>query len=216
MAAEVLEVEHRGDGVAIVTLSRPDKRNALNTELRQAIIDALHEIAADDDAKAVVLHGSGGSFCAGFDLRELEAAADPADLFAHATTYHHVVYTFAKPLIAAVEGAAVAGGMDLALMCDLRVAASDSRFGQPQVRMGIPAAFDLVTTVLAGPVARDLCLTGRIVDAAEALDIGLVDRMVEPGASLETAIELAGGIAGSAGAASMKQAFVAAQPDLFT
>lgn len=216
MAAEVLDVGQRDEGVIVLTLTRPDRRNALNAELRQALIDTLHDLAADDDAKAVVLHGSGGSFCAGFDLKELEAAADPADLFAHATTYHHVVYTFAKPLIAAVDGAAVAGGMDLALMCDLRVAASDSKFGQPQVRMGIPAAFDLVTTVLAGPVARDLCLTGRILDAAEALDIGLVDRMVEPGTSLETAIELARGIAGSAGAASMKQAFVAAQPDLFT
>jgi enoyl-CoA hydratase len=215
MAAEVLDVEHRGDGVVVVTLSRPEKRNALNGELRQALIDTLHDIAVDDDAKAVVLQGSGGSFCAGFDLKELEEAANPADLFAHATTYHHVVYTFAKPLIAAIEGAAVAGGMDLALMCDLRVAASDSRFGQPQVRMGIPAAFDLLATVLAGPVVRDLCLTGRIVGAAEAREIGLVDRMVEPGASLDAAIELAGDIAGSVGAVSMKQAFVAAQPNLF-
>jgi enoyl-CoA hydratase len=105
--------------------------------------------------------------------------------------------------------------MDLALMCDLRVAASDAKFGQPQVKMGIPAASDLVATVVSGPAARDLCLTGRIVGAAEAVDLGLVDRLVEPGASLAAAVELAREIAASAGAAAMKRAFVEAQPDLF-
>ncbi|MDX2380939.1 MAG: enoyl-CoA hydratase/isomerase family protein, partial [Acidimicrobiia bacterium] len=109
----------------------------------------------------------------------------------------------------------VAGGMDLALMCDLRVAASDATFGQPQVKLAIPAVFDLVTTVVSEPVARDLCLTGRIIRAGEAARLGLVDRLVEPGASLVAAVELAREIAASAGAGAMKRVFVDAQPDLF-
>lgn len=144
---QVLEVAHHDGGVVVLTLSRPAARNALNAALRQALVDTVAELAADDTVAAVVLHGSGGTFCAGFDLKELAEASDPGAVFAHATTYHHAVYTFAKPLVAAVEGAAVAGGMDLALMCDLRVAAEDARFGQPQVRMGIPAAHDLLATV---------------------------------------------------------------------
>ena len=114
------------------------------------------------------------------------------------------------------EGAAVAGGMDLALMCDLRVGASDARFGQPQVKMGVPAAFELLKTVVSEPVARELCLTGRIIDGSEASHVGLVDRLVAPGDAIESALELDGEIASVAGAAAMKAAFVATQPVLFT
>ncbi len=215
MTAEVLEIQQRGDGVVVATLNRPDKRNALNEELRQAIIDTLEMLGAEDDARVVVICGAGSTFCAGFDLDELKAADDSAQVFAHATAYHHAVHTFTKPLVAAIGGAAVAGGMDLALMCDLRVGASDARFGQPQVKMGVPAAFELVKTVVPEPTARELCLTGRVIDAAEALDIGLLHRMVEPGRVLDEAVALAGEIAGVAAATAMKQAFVFAQPVLF-
>ena len=101
-------------------------------------------------------------------------------------------------------------------MCDLRVTSSDARFGQPQVKMGVPAAFELVRTVVSEPVARELCLSGRIFDASEAADFGLVHHVVEPGAAIESALALAGEIAGVAGAVAMKEAFVTAQPALFT
>jgi enoyl-CoA hydratase len=215
VSAEILLTEHRADGVVVVTLNRPDKRNALNSELRQALIDTLHGLSSDDDVKALVLSGSGTTFCAGFDLDELMAADDPADLFTHATAYHSCVHTFDKPLLAAIEGAAVAGGMDLALMCDIRVAGSDAKFGQPQVKMGVPAAFDLLKTIVAEPVARELCMTGRVFGAEEALDMGLIQRSVEPGNALDVAVALAGEIAGVAGAIAMKRAFVSAQPELF-
>ena len=215
MTDEVLDVQHRGDGVVVATLNRPDKRNALNEAMRQAIVEALCGLAADDDVKCVVICGSGGTFCAGFDLDELMAADDTGQLFAHATAYHHVVHTFDKPLVAAIEGSAVAGGMDLALMCDLRIGAADARFGQPQVKFGVPAAFELITTVVAEPVARELCLTGRIIDADEAKEIGLVHRLVETGGALDAAVELAREISAVAGATAMKHAFVAAQPELF-
>ncbi len=209
-------MERRGEGIALVALDRPDKRNALNRELRQAIIDAFDALGADDDVEVVVVCGSGGMFCAGFDLDELMAADDHDAVFAHSTSYHHAVHSFAKPLVAAIEGAAVAGGMDLALMCDLRVAATDARFGQPQVKMGVPASFELVRTVVPEPVARELCLTGRIIDADEATEVGLVNRSVEPGGALEAALTLAGELAAAKGPATMQQVLVAAPPELFT
>ena len=216
MTGNGLLIERHSDGVAVLTLNRPDKRNALDAALRQALIDTLHDLADDEEIKAVVLTGAGGSFCAGFDLGELMSAERPDEIIAHATTYHHTVYTFPKPMIAAIEGAAVAGGLDLALMCDLRVAASDAKFGQPQVKMGVPAAFDLVATVVPESAARDLCLTGRVITTTEATDIGLINRTVDPGGALAAARVMATEIASVTGAIGMKQSFVAAQPQLFT
>ena len=216
MSSHLLTVEHRGDGVVVLTLERPDKRNALNAELRQALIDSLLELAIDDEVRVVVLTGAGSTFCAGFDLDELMSAEQPAEVFAHANTYHEAVHTFAKPLIAAIEGAAVAGGMDLALMCDLRVASTDARFGQPQVKVGVPVAYELLASVVPGPAARELCLTGRVITSAEALAIGLVHRSTEPGAALDEAVTWAHEIADVAGAIGMKQTFVSTQPELFT
>ncbi len=215
MTTDVLIVESQVDGVAVLEMNRPDKRNALNAELRQAFIDSLAELAVDDGVKAVVLTGRGSTFCAGFDLEELATAPRTEDVFAHATTYHHAVHTFTKPVVAAIEGAAVAGGMDLALMCDLRVAATGSKLGQPQVKMGVPAAYDLVRTVVAEPVARELCLTGRIITSAEATEIGLIHKTVEPGTTRDEAMSWAQEIAAVPGAIAMKQAFISAQPPLF-
>jgi enoyl-CoA hydratase/carnithine racemase len=105
--------------------------------------------------------------------------------------------------------------MDLALMCDLRVASSSARFGQPQVKLGVPASFELIRSIVSEPVARELCLTARVIDADEALKVGLINEMVAPGAALDRAEALAFDIAEVAGAAAMKQMFVAAQSPLF-
>ncbi len=215
MNSQLLTVESRGEGVVVLTLDRPDKRNALNAELRQALSDSLLELAVDDGVRAVVLTGAGGTFCAGFDLDELMSAEQPAEVFAHANTYHEAVHTFAKPLIAAIEGAAVAGGMDLALMCDLRVASTDAKFGQPQVKVGVPVAYELLASVVPEPAARELCLSGRIITSTEALAIGLIHRSTEPGAALDEAVAWAREIADVAGAIGMKQTFISAQPELF-
>ena len=215
MLEEVLIVDRRDDGVALLTLNRPDQRNALSSALRQALIDTLGELAADDAVKAVVLTGAGATFCAGFDLKELFGADDQAAVFANANAYHAAVHTFAKPLIAAVEGNAVAGGMDLALMCDLRVGSETVRFGQPQVKMGVPAAYDLMVTVMAAPAARDLCLTGRIVEVDEAEAMGLIQRRCAGGEALACALELAAEIAAVQGSVTMKTAIVDTQPQLF-
>lgn len=211
----VLTTERRGDGVAVLTLDRPEKRNALNRELRQALVESLHGLGVDDAVRTVVLTGAGSAFCAGFDLDELMSSDHHGSVFADAEAYHHAVHTFAKPLVAAIEGPAVAGGMDLALMCDVRVASSNARFGQPQVKLGVPASFELIRSIVSDPVARELCLTARVIGADEALEIGLINEMVAPGAALERAEALAFDIAEVAGAAAMKQMFVATQPPLF-
>jgi 3-hydroxypropionyl-coenzyme A dehydratase len=214
MSESPLRVE-QADGVLHLTLDRPAKRNALSAELRQCLVDTLGAAATDDSVGAVVLSGAGGSFCAGFDLDELAATADPAALFTEANLYHHTVHTFPKPIVAAIEGFAVAGGFDLALMCDLRVTGDEATFGHPQVRHGIPTNFELLASVIAGPAARDLCLTGRRVDAAQALQLGLAHRVVPAGDAVDAALALAADIAGLSGSIAMKQAFLAHQPDLF-
>ena len=190
-------LEARIGPVLHLTLNRPERRNALSTELRARLVERLDAAAADDEVAVVVLSGAGDMFCAGFDLKELEAAEDPLALFADSATYHRAVEEFPKPLVAAVHGRAVAGGFDLALMCDMRVATTDSAFGQTQVRQGIPALFELVAKVIGDPAARDLCLTGRLVDAAEAKDLGIVQRLVEPATHfVEETMALAADIAG--------------------
>lgn len=208
-------LENRRDGVLHLTLNRPAKRNALSAELRDRITDALDAAANDDSVGAVLLSGAGDHFCAGFDLDEITHAADPAAVFSDAGRYHHRVHMFAKPIIVAVAGSAVAGGLDLALMCDLRVASTDARLGQPQVRHGIPASYELLAGIVGDPFARDLCLTGRIVDADEAQRRGLVHRVVAPDQLIESARQLAADIA-STPAAGMKWQFVEHQTDLFS
>jgi enoyl-CoA hydratase/carnithine racemase len=127
------------------------------------------------------------------------------------------VYTFAKPLIAAVNGPALGGGCDLAAMCDFRLAATSASFAQPQVRFGAAAAYDLMRAVLGTGVAREMCLTSRSYDAQEALAIGLVNRVVEPGELLDVAVTMAREIAGlpEGMPESAKRGFVVNQPRLF-
>ncbi len=203
------------DGVLHLQLDRPAKRNALSAELRHLLTDALDRAATDDDVRVVVISGAGGGFCAGFDLKEIAAAPDPLAVFAEANAYHRAVHTFPKPIIAAINGAAVAGGLDLALMCDLRVAGTDALLGQPQVRQGIPATHDLLASIVGDSHARDLCLTGRTVDATEALRIGLVSRVTEPDETVATALALAADLASLPAAAVTKQQFLADQPEVF-
>jgi enoyl-CoA hydratase len=210
-----LRTEVKGDGVVLLTLDRPDRRNALNAELRGLLADTLARLATDESCRVVVLAGNGPTFCAGFDLDEIRAAASLETLFAEADAYHHAVYSFPKPIIAAIHGPAVAGGMDLALMCDLRIAGVEATFGQPQVKAGIPAAFDLVASVVAEPIARDICLTGRLFGATEALSMGMVNHLAEGDDLIEAALALATEIASSPASAAAKAQFLASQPQLF-
>ena len=202
------------DHIARITLNRPDKRNALSTALRQEIVSCLEELEGGDGG-AVVLTGAGSSFCAGFDLSEF-TADNMEQIFSDATAYHRTVFTFPRPLIAAVNGNAYAGGMDLAMMCDIRIAAESASFGQPQVKMGIPAAFDLIRTLMPEAVAREICLTGRSLAAEEAKSLGLVNRIVPAGTLIEEAMLLAREVTANQAGGAMKKTFLSLQPDLFS
>ena len=182
MAEPVLLVE-RADEFATLTLNRPDKRNALSVELRDAISDALDELATDVATKAVVITGNGPVFSAGFDLSEFtKAAGDDAfgrELWASSDRYHETVLHFPLPTIAAVNGAALAGGFDLAILCDLRIATTSARFAHPERTFG-DVVYGPLHDLVGGAVARELTIGGREIDAQQALELHLVGEVVPP------------------------------------
>jgi len=190
-----MSVTSRRDGdVATVSIDRPQRRNAVDGPTAALLAGAMRAADADPATKVVVLTGSGGTFCAGADLHaqgtgHANRVAPDGDGPMGPTRLR-----MSKPVIAAIEGHAVAGGLELALWCDLRVAAADAVLGVFCRRYGVPL-IDLGTVRLPRLIgesrAMDLILTGRPVDAAEALAIGLVNRVVPPGTALDAATALA-------------------------
>jgi enoyl-CoA hydratase/carnithine racemase len=177
---EVLRVDGPdGRGVATLTLDRPAVKNALSIQLRDEISDALDRLGGDDALKVVVITGAGDAFCSGFDLKEF-AVADPdfqAGLWASSDRYHRAVLQFPLPTVAAVNGLALAGGFDLAVLCDIRVAGESARFAHPEITFG-EVVYGPLHDLVGGALARELCFTGRNVDAAEAEQLGLVSSVV--------------------------------------
>lgn len=193
-----VEIAVAADGVVLLTLNRPEKRNALSVEMREEGCEALARLADDESVRVLVVTGADPVFCSGFDLREFEAAAaDDAfeqRLWASSDDWHRRWITFPVPTVAAVNGPAVAGGFDVAVMCDLRVVADTATFAHPEVRFG-DVVYGPLHDLIGGAAARELCFTGREVDAVEAQRLGLVTRLV-PAAEVRTAaIELATQIA---------------------
>jgi enoyl-CoA hydratase len=179
------------DGVATLTLSRPERRNALSIKLRDEITEQLDGWATDPAVRAVVVTGEGSTFCAGFDLDEF-AQADLAPRIKDSShRYHLAVWHFPKPLVAAVNGAAVAGGMDLCVLCDFRIASANAVFGHPEIKFGAPPLFTPLQWIVGVGIARDLCLTGRRIDASEAIRIGLVNSISDPARVLDDALAMA-------------------------
>lgn len=185
-----------GTGPSRVTLNRPEKKNALWIALRDAVSDALDELADDPELKVVILTGAGTVFSAGFDLSEFGDASPEhqAALWASSDRFHHTVLRFPLPTIAAVNGAALAGGFDLACLCDIRLASTEARFAHPEHQWA-PIVFRPLLHIVGGGHARDLAMTGRSVDAAEALRIGLVSAVTAPADLAAAAVEWAGRIA---------------------
>ena len=194
----LLELERPADGVALLTLNRPDRRNALSTELREEGCRHLAELAADEAVRALVVTGAGTVFSAGFDLREFEqAAGDEAfgrRLWASSDEWHRRWIEFPVPTVAAVNGAAIAGGFDVAVMCDLRVVADSASFAHPEIAFG-DVVYGPLHDLVGGAVARDLCFTGRRIDAEEAERLGLVTVLVPDAQVLDEALGLATRIA---------------------
>jgi enoyl-CoA hydratase len=194
-------VIYETDGpVAIVTINRPEVRNAVDYPTSVALIDAFRRFEADDALAVAVLTGAEGAFCAGADLKALTSGGvRPAEaVLDEDGPLGPTRMLLAKPVIAAVEGHAVAGGLELAAWCDLRVAASDAVFGVYCRRWGVPLVDGgtvRLTRLLGHSHALDLILTGRGVSGDEALRMGLANRLCEPGAALATAVALAKDIA---------------------
>ena len=173
------------DGVATLTLNRPEKKNALSIAVRDEFSDALEALTRDDATKVIVVTGAGDTFSAGFDLREFDRLDDEAfatTLWASSDRWHRACLEFPLPMLAAVNGPALAGGLDLAVMCDVRVAADTARFAHPEITFG-DVVYGPLHDIVGGAVARDLCFTGRAVDAREALRLHLVSAVV-PAADL--------------------------------
>jgi enoyl-CoA hydratase len=186
--------------VLVLTLNRPEARNALSPALINALSDALRQAADDDGVRAVVITGTGEkAFCAGMDLRAFSEARESgnADMgsFDALTWFHRG--GFAKPVVAAVNGPAVAGGFELALSCDLIVAADQARFGLAEVKRGLFPAGGGTTLSARIPLAfaMELGLTGDAIDAARAQSVGLVNRVVPADQLMDAAVELASKVA---------------------
>jgi enoyl-CoA hydratase len=199
MAGDGTVVVQRDGRVLIVTINRPDVRNAVDSATAAALAAAFQNFDDNQELCVAVLTGAGGTFCAGADLREVadgrRVTVDENGRGPMGPTWMQL----SKPVLAAVEGHAVAGGLELALWCDLRVAASDAIFGVYNRRFGVPL-IDLGTVRLPRMIgqgrALDLVLTGRKVSGEEALQMGLVNRLVKPGNALDAAVALAHTLAG--------------------
>ena len=198
MSEDAVLQERRGQ-VLLVTLNRPDARNAVNSALAHGIAAALDVLDADDDLQVGVLTGAGKGFSAGMDLKAFVAGESPwveGRGFAGITRLGSE-----KPLIAAVEGFAVAGGLEIALSCDLIVAGSNARLGIAEVKRGLAAAAGALIRLpkrIPYHVAMELALTGEFIEAPRAYELGLLNRVVEPGGAVDAAIELAETIAQNA------------------
>lgn len=180
------------NGIAVVTLNRPEKKNALSIALREEAVALLDRLSNDDALKVLVITGSGGCFSAGFDLREF-SVTDPAHterLWRSSDQFHHAVHRFPLPVVAAVDGIAYGGGFDLAVLCDLRIATHRAAFAHPEAAHG-PVAYGPLHDLVGGAIARELVLTGREVDAREAMRLHLVSDLAEPGEHMEGALGLA-------------------------
>ncbi|HEY8505530.1 MAG TPA: enoyl-CoA hydratase-related protein [Gemmataceae bacterium] len=196
MSEELVRYEPRPPA-AVLTIARPDKRNALSRALVAALGEAFRRAQDDAAARCVILTGDGPAFCAGMDLGELratlDAAPDPAVVWDDArrlAELYDQIYTLPKPTVAAVNGAAVAGGAGLVTVCDLALAQPAARFGYPEVRRGLVAAMVMPHLLrhVGERAARWLLLTGELITAEEAKRVGLVNDVVPADALLETAL----------------------------
>ncbi|MGA6983822.1 MAG: enoyl-CoA hydratase-related protein [Candidatus Sulfotelmatobacter sp.] len=196
MSYKTIQLAHQS-GISTITLNRPDKRNAISFELVGELMAALDEVEASS-SNVLIVTGAGKAFCAGMDLDELKSllgkthGENVKDSTKMAALFRRL-YDFPKPTIAAVNGAAIAGGTGLATMCDFTLALPEAKFGYTEVRIGfVPAIVSSILVWQVGhKIARDLLLSGRVFDAAEAHRLGLVNEVVAAERLLDRARELA-------------------------
>ena len=195
-------IYEKKEGIVTVSINRPQKRNALNRATRRELRSVLEESKSGDEVKVLIITGAGDqAFVAGADIAEL-TEMNQWDMMNYLSTLSQQLYTdFANleiPTIAMINGYCLGGGLELALACDIRIASEDASFGQPEVRLGVIPGGGATQRLpgLVGPsVAKELMFTGRIIDAKEALRIGLVNRVIPKDKLKETVWELAGDLA---------------------
>jgi len=191
MSDEAILTEDR-DGILVVTINRPDARNSVNGDVANGMAEALDRLDADDDLRVGVITGAGGYFSAGMDLKAFVQGQSP---YAGDRGFAGIAQRSSrKPLIAAVEGFALAGGFEIALSCDLIVASREARFGIPEVKRSLVAAAGALLRLpkrIPYHLAMELALTGEPISAERAHEIGIVNRLTQPGAALDDAVELA-------------------------
>jgi enoyl-CoA hydratase/carnithine racemase len=196
-----LRVERLDAGVAVLTLDRPEKRNALSIEMRFELAELLASLGADESVSALVVTGAGSAFCSGMDVTQFGGdLANRRRIVESSIASFGGLGRFPKPAVAAVNGPAIAGGFAVALLCDMRLASSEAQFGFGELPRGVPPSYASARAALSATVARELSLTGRVVHAADALDLGIVSDVVEPEALRTRALELARAAAGPTGA----------------
>jgi enoyl-CoA hydratase len=194
MEFQTIQVEERAGGIGIITLNRPEKRNALSIQMRREISTCLNNWKNSPAVGVAVFTGAGLAFSSGFDLDEFRQPKLFPELFDSSSKYHREVWNFPKPTIAAVNGPAMGGAFDLATLCDLRLCSESASFGHPEIKFGAPPLFTPLRWIIGDGLARDLCLTGRRIDAREAHRIGLASEIVEGDGLLERALQIAAGI----------------------
>jgi enoyl-CoA hydratase len=198
---DTVSYEFPAEGVALLTLNRPERGNGVVPEMAADLREAFDDLEGDPEVRALVLTGAGRQFCAGADLQAMQAYLRDRQPVEHEPFNARVLYpvtqrfvTSRLPIVAAVNGGATAGGLDLALACDIRIASTRAKLGETYVKLGLPpgngGAYFLPRLVGSG-MAAELFLTGDVVDAARALQIGLVNRVVEPEALIGEAVALA-------------------------
>ena len=201
-----LRLERPAAGVALITLDNPDQRNAMSAEMTSSWVAAVDELAADRSLRALVVTGAGSAFCSGGDTSWIAGEPDASvdHLRTRLLTFYRSwlsVRRLEVPTIAAVNGAAIGAGLCVALACDLRYAARGARLGAPFVKLGMHpgmAATHLLPEAVGEAHARDLLLTGRLVDADEALRLGLVSQVHEPDTFVDQVLETAAQVAANA------------------
>ena len=205
-----LRLERPSAGVAVLTLDNPDQRNAMSDEMTSSWVAAVDELAADRTVRVVVVTGAGSAFCSGGNTSWIASEPDATvdELRERMLPFYRAWLSIRRlevPTIAAVNGAAIGAGLCLALACDIRYAATGAKLGVPFVRLGMHAGMAgtfLLPDVVGPAHARDLLLTGRTVDADEALRLGLVSRVIDPGAFHDEVLRTAADVAGTAPIAS--------------
>lgn len=205
-----LRLDRPADGVALLTLDNPEQRNAMSDAMTHSWTRTVAELASDRSVRAVVVTGEGSAFCSGGDTSWLAGEPDASvdELRRRMLPFYRAWLSIRQlevPTIAAVNGAAIGAGLCLALACDIRYAARGARMGVPFVKLGLHpgmAGTHLLPRAVGEAHARDLMLTGRLVDADEALGLGLVSRVIDPTTFLDECVDVAAGIAATAPVAS--------------